>query len=146
MKVGDIGLKEVHCANPSATLDEVAGMMKRHGVGVIPVCNDGKIIGMITDRDIAIGCVAAGIDPHTCQAREFMTSHPVTVSPDVPIEEAARIMGKEQIHRMPVVEDDKLVGMLSLGDLSVALLGNDSLVAETLRKISTPAQAVLPCA
>ncbi len=86
--------------------------------------------------------MAAEMNPKECRAREFMTSNPITVAPDTSLEEAARIMGQEQIHRLPVVEAGNLAGMISLGDVSLALLGDDSLVADTLRKISTPTHAV----
>ena len=76
----------------------------------------------------------------TCKAGEFMTSNPVAVTPTTDVEEAARIMAKEQVRRLPVVEDGRLVGMVSLGDISLVLSGEDDLVAETLRRISTPAQ------
>jgi CBS domain-containing protein len=131
-------MKEPYCASPTMSLTEIASMMKRHGVGAMPVCNEGRLVGMITDRDIVISCVAAGMDASACQAKEFMTSNPVSISPDMDVEEAARIMSKEQVRRLPVLEEGCLVGMLSLGDVAMALQGNDSLVAETLRKISTP--------
>ncbi len=141
MKVKDVGIKDVHCASPSTSLNEIATMMKRHNIGVIPVCKGSKLVGLITDRDMVISCMAADMNPGECKAREFMTADPITVSPETDIEEVARIMGQEQVHRLPVVEDEKLVGMVSLGDISMALSGNDSLVAETLRKISTPTHA-----
>ncbi len=144
MKVREIGMKDIHCATPGMTLDEVAAMMKRHNVGVIPVCEDSRLLGMITDRDIVISCVAANMDPHACHAREFMTSHPVTVSPDTDVQEAARIMGREQIKRLPVMESDRLVGIVSLGDIAVALQGDEHTVAETLRKISMPINIQVP--
>lgn len=145
MKVRDIALKEMHCAKPDSNLSAIASMMKRHNVGFIPVCDGDRLIGTITDRDIVIGCIAADMDAEACPVREFMTSNPVTVSPDTDLEEAARIMGKEQVRRLPVLEDGKLVGLLSLGDLAAALLGKDNVLAETLRRISTPTQTVLPC-
>jgi len=146
MKVKDVAIKETYCASPTMSLTEISAMMKRHGVGAMPVCNEGRLVGMITDRDIVISCVAAGRDASACQAKEFMTSNPVSISPDTGIiEEAARIMSKEQVRRLPVLEEGCLMGMLSLGDVAMALQGNDSLVAETLRKISTPTQAVAPC-
>lgn len=141
MKVKDIGIKDVHCAEPSTKLNEVASMMKRHNVGVIPVCAGKKLLGMVTDRDLVTTCMAADMNPKECSAREFMTSSPISVTPDMDIEEAAKIMGREQIHRLPVLEGENLVGILSLGDISMALSGNDSLVAETLRKISMPTYA-----
>ncbi len=143
MKVRDIGMKEVYCANSSMSFSEIASMMKRHNVGVIPVCEGKKLIGILTDRDLVITCMAAEKNPEECKAREFMTSNPITVTPDMDLEEAARIMGQEQIHRLPVVEAGNIEGMISLGDICLALSGDDSLVAETLRKISNPTHAVL---
>lgn len=143
MKVKDVGIKDVHCANPSMNFSEIASMMKRHNVGVIPVCEGKKLMGMLTDRDLVISCMAADMNPKECKAREFMTSNPITVAPDTNLEEAARIMGQEQIHRLPVIEAGNLVGMISLGDVSMALSDDDRLVADTLRKISTPTHAVI---
>jgi CBS domain-containing protein len=145
MKVRDIGLKDVFCAAPEMSLTHIASMMKRHNVGVIPVCEGTKLLGVITDRDMVVSCVAAGMDTTKCIAREFMTSNPIFVNPDTDLETAARVMGKEQVHRLAVVDDDVLVGMISLGDISMALSRNDNLVADTLRKISMPTQAVPVC-
>ena len=138
MKVREAGLKDVHCASPMASLSEIATMMKRHNVGVIPICEERKLIGLLTDRDLVVSCMAADMNPGECQAREFMTSAPLSVTLDTDIEEAAWIMGREQIHRLPVIEAGDLVGMISLGDIATALFDDDGLVAETLRKISTP--------
>ncbi len=143
MKVRDIGMKDVHCADPTTSFSEIASMMKRHNVGVIPIGEGKKLMGVLTDRDLVISCMAADRSPKECKAREFMTSNPITVTPDTDLEEAARIMGQEQIHRLPVVESGNLVGLISLGDISMALSGDDSLVADTLRKISTPTHSVI---
>lgn len=139
MKIREIAMKEVYCANAATDLSEVASMMKRHNIGVVPVCEGKKMVGIITDRDLVVSCMAADMNPKDCIAREFMTANPVNVTPDTDLEEAARLMGREQLHRLPVIEDGNLVGMLSLGDVSLAL-GNDNLVAETLRKISATNQ------
>jgi len=142
MKIREIGIKDVHCAEPSANLAEVASMMKRHNIGAIPICHEGRLLGVLTDRDLVIGCVAADMQPKSCQARQFMTSNPVTVSPDTELEEAAKIMGREQLRRLPVVDDGKLVGIISLGDVSMAIQ-DESLLAETLRIISTPSDSMV---
>ncbi|MDP2730951.1 MAG: CBS domain-containing protein [Dehalococcoidales bacterium] len=142
MKVREIGIKEMHCADPSTNLSEIASMMKRHNVGVIPVCEGKKLLGVLTDRDLVIGSMAADMNPKECLAREFMTANPITVTPDTDMEEAAKLMGQEQIRRLPVVEAGELVGMISLADISIAL-HNNNLVAETLRRISSPAHAVV---
>ena len=138
MKVKDIGMKEVYCADPSMNLSEIASMMKRYNVGVIPVCEGKKLLGMLTDRDLVITCIADNLDPNECGAREFMTANPATVTPDTDLEEAAGLMGREQVHRLPIVEDGNLVGIISLGDISLASSGNGSLAAETLHRISAP--------
>ncbi len=141
MKISDIAIKEVKCISPNATLHDVATAMRDYGVGVIPVCEGDKLIGLITDRDIVITCLAMGNDGNTCKASDFMTKNPRSVMPDMDLEEAARIMANEQVRRLPVTEGNNLVGMLSLGDISQALKGNDKLIADTLRKISTPTRS-----
>lgn len=143
MKVRDLGLKEVYSIASTASLNEVAALMKRHGIGIVPVCAGDHVVGMITDRDMVVGCVSAGMNPASCQVNEFMTSEPVAVAPDMDVEEAAEIMSREQIRRLPVIKEGKLVGIISLGDVAMALT-DDSLVAETLRRISTPIKAVPP--
>ncbi len=72
MKVRDIGMKEVHCASPAMNLSEVAAMMKRHNVGVIPLCEGSMILGILTDRDLVVSCMAAGANPKECRAREVL--------------------------------------------------------------------------
>lgn len=141
MKVKDIGLKDVDCASASTNLDDVAVMMKDGDVGIVPVCEGKKVLGVITDRDIIIRCLAAAMSPRDCSAREFMSSPAKTVSPDADLEEAAAMMGRDQIRRLPVVENGNLVGMISIGDIAKALTTNDLLVAQTLRKISSPQHA-----
>lgn len=143
MKVRDIGVKETYCASPSTSLSEVASMMKKDDIGIVPICEVKKLLGVITDRDIVIRCVAADVNPRDCNAREFMTAPAKTVSSFTELEEAAVIMGREQIRRLPVVEGGNLVGMISLGDIAIALNTNDALVAQTLRKISTAAHALI---
>ncbi len=141
VKVKEIGLKEVICVQPTTNLAEVAVQMKRHNIGVAPVCESDRLIGIITDRDLVISCMASGVNPESCQAREFMTGHVVSVTPDTELEEVARIMGKEQLHRVPVIQGEKLVGMISLADLATSL-HNDALLADTVRRISSPTPAM----
>ncbi len=145
MRISDIGIKQVFCATPDNNLYDIAVMMKFHDVGVIPVCEGTKLVGVITDRDIVTCCVAGGNEATKCRAKEIMSFNPVTVNPDTDLEEAARLMGKEQVHRLPVIENGRLVGLVSLGDISIAIMKNDSLVADTLRKISMPKQVVSVC-
>ncbi len=143
MKIRDVAMKEMHCAEPAMDLSEVATMMKRHNIGVVPVCEGKKLLGMLTDRDLVISCMAADMDPKECTAREYMTAKPVTVTPDTELEEAAKMMGREQLHRLAVIENGDLAGIISLGDIAT-ILDDDSLIAGTLRKISSPSHIMIP--
>ena len=138
MKVRDIMTKDVATLAPSNTIAAVAQTMRQLDVGSIPLVENGRLVGVITDRDIAIRVVADGLDPHLETAERHMTRNPITVSPETSSEEAARIMAREQIRRLAIVEDGKLVGYVALGDL--AIQNKDRLVGETLEEISEPAR------
>jgi CBS domain-containing protein len=138
MKVREVAVREVIRARPEATLREVAALMRDSDVGSMPICEGTRLVGMITDRDIVITCAAMGNSSLDCQAQNFMRKNPITVSLDASLEEAAKIMAEKQVRRLPVLGGDRVVGILSLGDLALALAGNDKLVANTLRRISTP--------
>lgn len=144
MKIRDIAVKEVYCVGSGATLSEVAAMMRDHDVGVMPVCEGKRLLGLITDRDIVVTCAAMGNSATQCKARDFMTKSLKTISPDLDLEQAGRIMAENQVRRLPVVEGDQLVGMLSLGDVSLALKDKDKLVADILRRISSPKKGAKP--
>lgn len=119
MKVKDIMSKTVANLNPEDTVDQAAHLMKEHNVGSIPVCSSEKVIGIITDRDIALRSVADGNNSTTQKIREIMSSNPVLGNPEMDVTEAGRIMGEKQIRRLPIVENNKLVGIISLGDIAV---------------------------
>jgi CBS domain-containing protein len=138
MKVRDIMTKEVTSLEPSSTIANIAQAMRRLDVGSIPLVEKGRLVGVITDRDIAIRVVADGLDPHLETAERHMTRDPITVSPDMSGAEAAQIMAREQIRRLPVVEKGMLVGYLALGDL--ASQNKDRQVGETLEEISEPSK------
>ena len=145
MKVRDAMSAHVRCGSPSDSVADIAGEMKRLNVGAMPICDGDRLVGIITDRDIAVECVAAGMDPKACQAREFMTYHPITISPDEELGEAFRLMMREQVRRLPVVDQNKLVGMLTLGDCAVNC-PDDHAVAELVRRISVPVRSTRPVA
>lgn len=122
------------------TLADCATMMKELNVGVAPVVDeDENLIGMLTDRDIAVRAVAKGADPNTNTAGGFMSPSPITVEPDTNVEDAAAIMADAQVRRLPVVQDGKMVGIVSLGDLAVDV-GEPEMLAEALERISVPAR------
>lgn len=138
MKIRDIMTKDVTALSPSATIAEVAQNMRLLNVGSVPLVDEGRLVGVITDRDIVIRVVADGLDPHLEQASLHMTRDPLTVTPDTSIDEAAALMAREQIRRLPVIEQGRLVGYLALGDL--ATLNRDAKVGETLEQISEPSE------
>ncbi len=140
MLLRDIMTTGLCCASPSDSLADVASEMKRHNVGVMPVCNNDRLVGLITDRDIVIECVASGSNPRDCKVGNFMSSQPLCGTPDMNVTEAARLMGSEQVHRLPVAENGRLVGMVSLGDLAIHCK-DDKLVAQLLREISIPVRS-----
>lgn len=141
MKLREVMTSNICCASSSDSLVQVASDMKRHNVGVMPVCDNGKLVGIITDRDIVIECVASGTNPKDCQVKNFMSGGLLVGSPEMDVIEAARLMGSEQIHRLPVVENGTLVGMVSIGDIA-AHVSDDKVVAQMLREISTPVRSM----
>ena len=104
---------------PEESAEVAARLLARHNIGVLPVCGrDGKLRGMVTDRDIVLRCVAAGEEPSATKVSDIMTRRIVSVSADASVEKAADMMAREQVRRLPVERDGKLIGLLSLGDLA----------------------------
>ena len=137
-KVGDIMNTDVETISPDATIEEAAQQMRDGDYGVLPVGDDENLIGIITDRDIAIRAVAEGKDVDT-PVSEVMSEGVVYANEDDSVEEAAQIMSDHQIRRLPVVDSNgKLVGIVSIGDFAVEAsdLGP---VAEAMSGISAPA-------
>jgi CBS domain-containing protein len=131
-------IRDVMTLNPrTVTLDDTiqnaAQIMRDEDTGVVPVVDDGRPIGMVTDRDIVVRAVADG--QPTRPIREIVTSAVVTATPDMSTREAAELMSEHQIRRLPVVEAERLVGIVSLGDLAVKE-GKDSRSGDTLQSIS----------
>ena len=119
MKVRDIMTTGVETAAPETSLEQIATMMKNEDVGAIPIVDGDELTGIITDRDIVIRCIAAGDDPGETEAESILSEELVTVAPDDNVEHAAQLMSQRQVRRLPVVEDGRLVGMISLGDIAV---------------------------
>lgn len=132
--VSDVMSTDIQCCTPLDNVYEVAVIIKDYDVGVVPIVEDGRLLGVITDRDIAIRGVASK-HPGSTKVTDIMSSNLVTVAPDTSVEEAAELMATEQIRRLPVVQDNKLIGMISLGDLAVRRMYKHS-VGEALSEIS----------
>ena len=119
MKVQDIMTKPAIHISPNETADVAARTLQRHNIGALPVCGaDGKLCGLVTDRDLVTRCMAAGKSPEKTMVREVMTNQVTSVQPDMETGVAAHLMGRLQIRRLPVTEQGRLTGMVSLGDLS----------------------------
>lgn len=104
---------------PEESVAVAARTLEHYNIGALPVCRgNGQLCGVVTDRDLVIRCLASGRDPAKTAVREVMTKQVVFAKPDMDAAVAARLMGSKKIRRLPVVEDGKLKGMVSLGDIS----------------------------
>ena len=119
---------------PTTTAQEAARTMKSEDVGSLPIVEGDKLVGVITDRDLAIRIIAEGKGIDTPVA-EIASKDVVTIDPQQSLEEAARLMASNQVRRLPVVEEDgRLVGILAQADIAQA--GHDTLTGETVQRIS----------
>ncbi|MFN3725132.1 MAG: CBS domain-containing protein [Allosphingosinicella sp.] len=119
MKIADVMTAEVDVVKPDQTIQQAASFMLRADAGSIPVCDGERLVGMVTDRDIAVRAVAEGMGPDT-PVRETMSDEVLYCFEDEDVETVAAKMSESQVRRMPVVsrEDKRLVGIVSLGDIS----------------------------
>jgi CBS domain-containing protein len=141
MKIREIMTPDAQCIRPDETLVDAASLMRQLDVGVLPVCDDEAVVGMLTDRDIAVRAVADARDPSTTLVREVMSPGTIFVFDDHNVEEAVRVMEQHQIRRAPVLNrEKKLVGIVSLGDIAVD--ASAALSGEVLKYVSQPAEPV----
>lgn len=137
MQIADIMTRGLQSVQPGDTLQAAAQAMDQLNVGVLPVCRDGQLVGMLTDRDIVVRSTAAGQDPRGTTVAEAMTATVHSVRDSASVLEAVRIMQEFQLRRVPVLDAaDRLAGIVSLGDLADA--GTPEAAAK-LEVISTPA-------
>ena len=134
--VSDIMTVEVQAVEPSLALRAAAEMMQTLEVGALPVCEGGRLVGMITDRDITVRCVALGLDVDTAVVSDVMSTDVQFCTAEQDTQEVMRVMGDKQVRRLPVVDvDRKLVGIVSLADLALRQPGQ---IDDTMREISAP--------
>jgi CBS domain-containing protein len=138
MNVSDIMTTEVQVVGPKETLQRAAQLMDELNVGSLPVCSGGRLLGMVTDRDITVRGTAAGFAPTEVCVSEVMTAEMEWCTDDQDVQDVLRQMAMAQVRRLPVVNDDRqLVGIVSLGDIATKGPVN---VDEAVRDISTPSE------
>lgn len=137
MKVRDVMTSPAIRIHPEEPVSVAARRLEHYNIGALPVCgSDGKVCGMVTDRDIVVRCLAAERRPENTTVEQVMTGRVLTVDAETSLADAAKLMGEQQIRRLPVVQSGKLCGMLSLGDLAGAWEECDT--AAALNGISSP--------
>jgi CBS domain-containing protein len=118
MKVKDVMTQNVATVNRDDSVEKAAQLMNEYNVGSIPICDNNKVVGVITDRDIALRSVAKGLN-NNIKVGDIMTSNPVVANKDMDIHDAARIMSERQIRRLPVEDNENIIGIVSLGDIAI---------------------------
>ena len=140
MKLKDVMTMRVETVGPESTLREASEKMSSLNIGALPVCEDDRVVGIVTDRDITVRGLARGSNPDTSKVSEIMTRDVVCGFEEQSVKEAASIMEEKQIRRLPVLDRyQRIIGIVSLGDLAVKT-GDDSLSGELIERISEPAR------
>ncbi len=135
-KVRDVMTAEPRSAEPTLSLVEAAQLMKSEDVGSLPIVEEGRLLAVLTDRDIVVRAVAEGVDPKAIVIGEVASRDPVTVEPEQDLDEALLLMAQHQVRRLPVVESDRLVGVLAQAD--VAQEAKAKQAGEVVEQISKP--------
>jgi CBS domain-containing protein len=137
VRVKDLMTPQAEVISPDATAEDAASVMKTLDIGVLPVCDEEGLVGILTDRDLVVRVLAAKRDPKAMLAGEAMTPSVVYCFEDDDVERAALVMAGQQIRRLPVLDRNrKLVGIISIGD--IAAQGQSQLGGEVLEEVSQP--------
>jgi CBS domain-containing protein len=133
MNIRDVMTSNPRTVSPEDTIQNAARIMRDEDTGVVPVVENGRAVGVVTDRDIVVRAVADGqLDR---PVRDIVSGDVITARPDMSTKEAAQLMSDHQVRRLPVVENERLVGIVSIGDLAVKE-GSDKRVGDALQDIS----------
>jgi len=136
--ISEVMTKNIVSVSSQQTIQEAAQLMKQHNIGAIPVVDSGRLKGIVTDRDITIRSTAGGVDANT-PVSHCMSPNVTVANSNMEVQEVANLMAQHQIRRLPVVDNNQLVGMVALGDLAEQnIYQNEAGIA--LSSISTPAQ------
>ena len=140
MQLKEVMTRNVEVIGPEATLKDAASRMDALDIGPLPVCENDRLVGMITDRDITVRSTAMGEDPKRTHVRDAMSKDVLYCHEDDDVRDATRLMERKQVRRLPVLNrEDRLVGIVSLGDLAVRTR-DEQLSGEVLEQVSEPAQ------
>src|SRR5688572_18507731 len=134
MNIRDVMTSNPRTVSPEDTIQNAARIMRDEDTGVVPVVDNGRPVGIVTDRDIVVRAVADGSQINR-PVREIVSNNLVAATPDMSTREASALMSEHQVRRLPVVEGDRLVGIVSIGDLAVKE-GRDGRIGDTLQQIS----------
>ena len=133
MHIRDVMTPNPRCVSPDDSIQSAAQIMRDEDTGAVPVCDDGRAVGIVTDRDIVVRAIAEG--QVNRPVRDIATREIISATPDMSTREAAELMSEHQVRRLPVVDGNRLVGIVSLGDLAVKE-AKDSRIGDTLEHIS----------
>jgi CBS domain-containing protein len=132
--IKDVMTSDVKACEPNTTVADAAKVMAKEDVGPVPIVEEGRLTGLVTDRDIVVRVVAEGRDPGSTTVGEIASRDLVTVSPDDDLDTALKQLAQKQVRRIPVVEGDRLVGIVAQAD--IARLGSDAKTGEVVEEIS----------
>jgi CBS domain-containing protein len=134
--IRDAMTKNPRSIGASASVVEAARLMREGDIGSLPITDDEKLVGMITDRDITTMVVAEGADPETTSVGDVSSRDPISVEPDEDLEDALQLMARHQVRRLPVLDNGRLVGIVAQAD--IALKENEKKTGELVEAISEP--------
>ena len=136
MKISQLMTRDPATGRPDSTWREAATLMRQEDCGSLPVADEGRLVGIVTDRDIVIQGIASGRDAFHATVAEVMSADPFTIAPDADAEEAAQLMAQRQVRRLPVAEDGRLEGIVVLAQ--VARVEGEQRTGAALKQISEP--------
>jgi CBS domain-containing protein len=142
-KISEVMTSELATCSVDATVAEVAALMRDRDIGDVLVVDNGKLRGIVTDRDLALQTLTDDYDPQDTPVRKFMSTNVVTGDASWSLEHAAKTMAKYQIRRLPIVDKEQLVGILSLGDIA-RFEQRKAVVSNSLQAVSTPSAIMVP--
>jgi len=143
MQIRDIMTQPVRTVRSTASVQDAAELMALHDVGALPVCEDGLLIGVVTDRDIILRAIAPGLSLTNTGVHRIMTPDPVTAHPSDDVAEAARTFTNLRIRRLPIVEEGRPVGMLSVDDVA-RHWDNDVAILVMVRRVAPRRRRLVP--